>query len=198
MALAYFSQDTDKLSRNLELDMWRESTTIFMLRGHGGCSAEGLALTAHTHGLVPAIYRTDDGTPFVETVRDPKKKAVIELVHQSFREKLAAAEIPVEIANFGKAEIMAAIDKGHVPLILVSGYRLYREKAPHWVVVTGYDEHFIYIHDPYVGDALKEFVGQNVPIHEAAFTLYNRWGSRNARMMVVISGLRESFASQAT
>jgi ribosomal protein S18 acetylase RimI-like enzyme len=190
MAMRHF-QPKLKANRELELDLWRDSTTIFLAKGVGGCSAEGLALTAHLRGFDVKILASDELTPFVDTVRDPKKKAVIELVHASFRRRLKENKVAYEVVNFGKADIIKAIDKGYVPLLLISGYRLYREKLPHWVVATGYDSHFIYIHDPYVGEALKDFVGQNVPIHERDFMGFHRWGKSNSRMMLLIKGRRE-------
>jgi hypothetical protein len=35
-------------------------------------------------------------------------------------------------------------------LVLISSYRIYGERFPHWVVVTGFDAHYIYVHDPLV------------------------------------------------
>ena len=40
-----------RLDRRLELSLWRESTTIFMTSGHGGCSPHGMALAAWRRGL---------------------------------------------------------------------------------------------------------------------------------------------------
>ena len=40
----------------LEIDIWREATTIFMTSGHGGCGPRGLALAAHQRGFVVEIF----------------------------------------------------------------------------------------------------------------------------------------------
>tara|TARA_R110001583_G_scaffold39399_4_gene126219 strand:+ start:2786 stop:3076 length:291 start_codon:yes stop_codon:yes gene_type:complete len=41
-----------------------------------------------------------------------------------------------------------ACDNGQISLVLISTYRLDRKKAPHWVVISGYDEQCFYVHDP--------------------------------------------------
>jgi uncharacterized protein YvpB len=59
------------------------------------------------------------------------------------------------------------------------------------VVVTGYDEHFIYIHDPYIPEEMPSFDGQHVPIHEQDFLRLNRYGRAGSRMMVLLSDQRD-------
>ena len=43
MAMAALKPEQE-MSRRVELQIWREATTVFMTTGHGGCSAHGLAL----------------------------------------------------------------------------------------------------------------------------------------------------------
>jgi ribosomal protein S18 acetylase RimI-like enzyme len=185
MALKHFQPDLP-FTRSLELDLWREATTIFMTTGIGGCSAEGMAVAAADHGLYPAVVTSDRSVPFISTVRSAEKKEVIELVHHSFRKRLKEQGFPIIYRRFTKRDIVRAVDMDLVPILLVSGYRLYGEKIPHWVVVTGYDEHFIYIHDPYTPEDVQEYRGLHVPIHEWDFTRINRYGRQGTRTMVLL------------
>jgi ribosomal protein S18 acetylase RimI-like enzyme len=50
-----------RLDRRLELSLWRESTTIFMTSGHGGCSPHGLALAAWRRGFAVELFVNDEG-----------------------------------------------------------------------------------------------------------------------------------------
>ncbi len=185
MALKHFNPKT-RLTRYVEIDLWREATTIFMTSGVGGCSAEGMAVAASRHGLVPLVVTSDRDVPFIATVRNAEKKEVIELAHRSFKRTLKELGRPVAYRHLSPAHIRRAVDLGLVVILLVSGYRLYGEKVPHWVVVTGYDEHFVYIHDPYVPDDTPAYEGHHMPIHERDFTRLNRWGARGVRTMVVL------------
>ncbi|MFZ6043843.1 peptidase C39 family protein, partial [Vibrio natriegens] len=82
-------------SRQLELQLWREATTIFMASGHGGCSGHGLAMAAHRRGCDVELWAQSKSTPFIDSVRDPKKKDIIELVHLDFCQQLEEAAVPV-------------------------------------------------------------------------------------------------------
>ena len=49
------------MDRREELRIWRESTTIYMTSGHGGCGPYGLALSAWHRGFDVEIYVNDKG-----------------------------------------------------------------------------------------------------------------------------------------
>lgn len=183
MALAYYFPEK-KIDSELEIDIWREANTVYMASGIGGCSAEGLATTAMSRGLQAEVFVSDRRIPFVNSVRTEKKKKILHLVHDSFRRKLELSGHPVVQKNFDRKDITDAVDQNKIPILLVSGYRLFGKKEPHWVVVTGYDEHFIYIHDPYTLSEIPETDGRHLPIHERDFYRISRYG--NYRSMVLV------------
>lgn len=185
MAISHFQPDLVP-SRALELDLWRTATTVFMTSGIGGCSAEGLAVAAISRGLEATVVTNERGVPFIDTVRRPEKKEVLRIVHASFLDRLATHGQVVCYRDFGKADVVHAIDQGAVPILLVSSYALHGDREPHWVVVTGYDDHFVYIHDPYVAHELPEFDGRHVPILERDFARMNRYGRAGLRTMVLV------------
>jgi GNAT superfamily N-acetyltransferase len=84
MALARF-RSPEFLDPVWEIRLWREATTVFMLSGPGGCEPFGLAMVAREHGLDPEVWCSTSDMLFLETVRDPEKRRVMELAQTDFR-----------------------------------------------------------------------------------------------------------------
>ncbi|EGV31106.1 GCN5-related N-acetyltransferase [Thiorhodococcus drewsii AZ1] len=177
-----------ELNRTLELRIWRESTTIFMTSGHGGCGPLGLALAAHHRGFVVDLFVNDIGVPLVDSVRSPEKKEVMRLVHEDMLAEAGGLGIPINYETLGIEDLQARWDAGAVPLVLISSYRIYQEKFPHWVVVTGFDEHFVYVHDPYVdyenGESTLDSI--DMPIQRDEFTRMARYGRVGLQAVVLV------------
>ncbi|MGH7658050.1 MAG: GNAT family N-acetyltransferase/peptidase C39 family protein, partial [Gemmatimonadales bacterium] len=148
-----------KPSRRLELRLWRESTTIFMTAGHGGCGPFGLALAAHGRGFRVRIFVSDLEPLFLDTVRSARKKEVMRLVQEDFRAEVAETDITVTHRGLGLPDLTRALSEGGVPLVLVSAYRMYEQRVPHWLVILGVDERFVHAHDPWFG-VEEEFVSR--------------------------------------
>ncbi|GGO85828.1 GNAT family N-acetyltransferase [Marinobacterium nitratireducens] len=137
-----------RMSRREELKIWRESTTIFMTAGHGGCSPQGLALSAWRRGFAVTLYCNATQVPFIDSVRDPDKKQVIALVHEDFTEQLADSDVDIQNQEMTPEQLQRHIARGDVLISLISTWRLNRNKAPHWVMITAADERFVYLTDP--------------------------------------------------
>jgi hypothetical protein len=177
------------LDRTLELRIWRESTTIFMTSGHGGCGPLGLALAARARGFAAEVYVNDPGVPLIDSVRSPEKKEVMRLVHEEMLSESQRLRIPIRLGTLTVDALQQYWDAGAVPLVLISSYRIYREKFPHWVVVTGFDAHFVYVHDPYVDDANGEITldSLNMPIRRDDFSRMARYGRVGLQAVVLVS-----------
>jgi Acetyltransferases len=171
-----------------ELRVWRESTTIFMTSGLGGCSPEGLALSAHRRGFAVELLLSDRGTMFVESVRSPTKREVIRLVQEDFREQLAACGIPIEFRSMSVDVLRARFEAGGIPVVLISSYRIAREKQPHWVVVTGFDEEHVYLHDPDVAERLDKTIidCMQIPVRQNDFLRMARYGKAQHQAALII------------
>jgi ribosomal protein S18 acetylase RimI-like enzyme len=184
MAMKAFDR-TLVLDRTLELQLWREATTIYMTAGHGGCGPYGLALAAHRRGFATEIYVNGDGVLFRESVRSEEKREVISLVHDDFVRQVNECGIPVHHRVAGTAELARCFANGGIPLVLISTYRLTRERAPHWVVVTGCDERYFFIQDPDNANGRPPEERINVAIIKKDFERMARYG-RNATKAVVV------------
>ncbi|HSR72008.1 MAG TPA: peptidase C39 family protein [Kiloniellales bacterium] len=181
-----------RVDRTLEIALWRESTTIYMTSGHGGCGPNGLALAAWRRGFETRVHGGDEKALFLESVRSETKKEVIRLVQDDFRRQIRRAGIKVVEKGLGTADLMRCLEAGAVPVVLISSYRMYGEKAPHWVVVTGFDERFFYLHDPYIEEKKRRTAADciNVPIARADFERMTRYGSARLRAAVILLGKR--------
>jgi len=177
-----------ELDRSLELQLWREATTIFMTSGHGGCSPHGLALSAYKRGFSTTLITSSTETPFINSVRNDEKKAVVELVHHDFQVAIAETNMSVEIGQVDVAILRAYLDEGALAIVLISSYRLNQSKSPHWVVLASISDTFVYFHDPdidweenksltdslYIPVAHEEFnriLGYGQPRYQAAIIL---------------------------
>jgi ribosomal protein S18 acetylase RimI-like enzyme len=177
-----------RLDRRLELRLWREATTIFMTSGHGGCGPHGLALAAWRRGFAVDLFVNDQRPPFLDTVRDREKKAVIRLVHEDFLDEIRQTAIKVHRRQLSADELSERLAAGAIPLVLISQYRIYGDKEPHWIIVSGCDQRFIYAHDPYVASVHVTSMDRvGIPILRREFELMAKYGRSKLRAAVVLS-----------
>jgi ribosomal protein S18 acetylase RimI-like enzyme len=178
-----------KVSRKMELRIWRESTIIFMASGHGGCDPFGLALSANRRGFAVEVFVNSRTPMFLRSVRDPKKKEVIRLVYEDRVDEIRESHIKLHHRVLGVGEIQRRFSKGSIPIVLISSYRIYHEKTPHWVVITGFDEKYIYVHDSFVDveGGKTELDSINMPILKMDFERMSRYGSAGLKAVIVLS-----------
>ena len=176
------------LDRMLELRIWRESTTVFMTSGHGGCGPYGLALSAFHRGFDVEIYVSAEGALFVDSVRDPEKKIVMRLVQEDFLNELRSVPVKIHYGVMSVKALQEQFEQGGIPIVLISSYRIYHEKSPHWVVVTGFDDRFIYVHDPLVDKDMGKTITDcvNMPILRKDFERMARYGKAAQKAVLIL------------
>ncbi|CAK0760178.1 Ribosomal-protein-alanine acetyltransferase [Gammaproteobacteria bacterium] len=176
------------LDRKLETRLWRESTTIFMTSGHGGCGPYGMALSAYHRDFDVEVYLNAATSLFIDSVRSPEKKVVMRLVEEDFLEEIRSSSILVHDNGLSLGELEERFRSGWIPVVLISSYRIYQEKFPHWLVVTGFDERYIYVHDPLVepdrGITIVDRV--NMPIPRKEFERMTRYGKVGQKAALVL------------
>jgi ribosomal protein S18 acetylase RimI-like enzyme len=182
-----------KLDRRLELRVWREATTIFMASGHGGCGPYGLALAAANRGHEVELLVRDSGVAFFDSVRSAEKKRVMQLVQEEMVEELECLGVPILQGPVNVAALEARFNAGSVPVVLISSVRIYAERFPHWVTVTGFDDRFIYVHDPLVDveEGERALDSVNMPILRRDFERMARYGRAGLQAAVIIGPRRK-------
>ena len=121
-------------------------------------------------------------------MRTEEKREVIRLVHQQLREEAQALGVQETYHSFTFEDIRQGMREGAVPIVLISTYRLHKAKAPHWVVVTGFDDRNVYFHDPYEGfyeDDRSKAQHLRIPIRE--FNKMGRYGKEIQKSVVFVS-----------
>ncbi|WP_088328769.1 ribosomal protein S18-alanine N-acetyltransferase [Lacimicrobium sp. SS2-24] len=131
-----------------EIQIWREATTIYMTSGHGGCSGLGLALSAWRRGYKVDLFVSQTSVPFLNSVRDPQKKEVMQRVHEHFLSEAEHTDITQHYSPLTLAQLDHYLSQGAVLVSLISVWRLTRNKAPHWVLVSAADSQCVSVTDP--------------------------------------------------
>ena len=182
-----------KVNRELEITLWRESTTVFMTSGIGGCTPFGLALAAVHRGFKASLHTSSGADFFQDSVRSPVKKEVIKLVQKGFIRELREHQVPISHKPVSLEMLQRRMADGAIPIVLISSYRIYGDKAPHWVVVTGYDDRFVRVHDPYVdteaGETLVDSL--NMPILHKEFSRMTSYGRAGLKAVLFIERERK-------
>jgi len=187
MALARYQPDF-KLDPVIEVRLWREATTIFLMSGLGGCEPHGLAVAAAEAGLDAEILVSEEGTLFLDSVRSEEKRKVMHLAQEDFRARAGRLGIPVTYGWFALDTVRQALAAGKVAIVLVSAYYMFGKKVPHWVLAHADDGRHILIHDPWVEDEIGEtiFDAANLPIAHEQFDRMAHWGRNGLRAAVIL------------
>ena len=176
-------------NQELELDIWRQATSIFMTSGHGGTHPFGLALAASDRYFSVELFINTRTTPFLDGVRSSEKKAILEVVHEQFKQRIAGkTNIELHYQDTSQDQVEYWLNNGYAVLVLISTYRLDGKKAPHWVTVTHIDDHCLYVHDPDCDDQ-QAIDCQHVPIARNDFEKMSAFGANKLRTAIAIKSL---------
>ncbi|GAB1267627.1 GNAT family N-acetyltransferase/peptidase C39 family protein [Aurantivibrio infirmus] len=174
-------------SQELELDIWREATTIFMTSGHGGCHPIGLAIAAKNRNFNAAVYINQTQAPFLESVRSLEKKKIMTVVHNQFVTTAKDKSIPIYHSEISQDDIETWLSQDALVLMLISTYRMDSKKAPHWVTIAAMDELCFYVHDPDPTEGEQSPMDcQYLPIARDDFDKMSQFGREKLRTAVVI------------
>lgn len=188
MALRHHGVETETDTR-LELRLWRETTTIYLASGHGGCGPFGLAVAAARRGLRAEVRLSPPGHLFLSSVRDPDKRRVMEVTQDDYREQAARLGIVSREEQLSPREIAAVVRGGGLVIVLISEYRMLGRRGPHWVLVEAEDDRHLFIHDPWLGYEGYETSqdAAHLPVPDAEFERMARWGKPGVRTQVILN-----------
>ncbi len=186
MAMKYFTPDL-KLNRLLEYNLWKESTLIFMTSGIGGAGPFGLAYTTRRRDYRTQLIVSRDYSPFLSSARLEYKRKVIELIHGDLKDKAIQAGVDVSYRNFTFEDIAEQMAEGYIPIVLISTYHLHGDRAPHWVVMTGFDSDSVYVHDPYANEYEDDTdLARNIKIPLEMFRRMRRYGKNKFKSVIFV------------
>lgn len=187
MALKAFDPDY-VFNRVEEFRLWRESTTVFMQSGHGGCEPVGMAVALARHGLSVEVFLSEEPPLFVDSVRQKDRREALTLIQEDYRRAAEEMEIPIHITPLDNAGLSAALAEGAFAIVLVSLYQMVGSRTPHWVLVYGEENGRFLIHDPWVEtDALEtESAAAALPVPKEAFGRMARWGRGRLRAAIIV------------
>ena len=172
----------------LEFRLWRESTTIFMSSGHGGCEPYGLAVALRRHGLFPEIHVSAPPPYFLDTVRSEDKRRVMRLTQQEFQREAGELGIATHLTPLGESALITALDSGASAIVLVAGYRMLRRRVPHWVFAFGHEARYILVHDPAAQGDEKgvPIAAETYAVPRSLFGQMTRFGRDNLNATILI------------
>jgi ribosomal protein S18 acetylase RimI-like enzyme len=187
MALAW-ADPAMRPDRTAELRLWREATTVFMTSGLGGCEPWGLAATLARHGLGPELRLSSPGPFFLDSVRSEDKREVMRVSQEDFRAEAERLGVAPPGPALDDAGLRSVLDGNAVAIVLVSGYRMFGKKAPHWVLAHAHDGRHVFVNDPWVEteDLETAVAAANLPIPADEFQRMARYGRENLRAAVVV------------
>lgn len=189
LMMAMYQQGADlSLNRQTELQLWREATTIYMTTGLGGTSPFGLALAANARGFEAQVWATHLNAPFLDSVRSADKREVMSLVHEDFVDQCQQKGVRLCQQELTMTEIPELRSHGWEILLLISTWRLNRNKAPHWVWLVGLDDDHAFLNDPDIDEDLDQSAFDNhfMPVFRHELDAMTRYGKGRYRAAVLI------------
>ncbi|WP_095202612.1 peptidase C39 family protein [Mesorhizobium carmichaelinearum] len=136
--------------RALEVELWREATTIIGPSGPGGCDPYGLALAAHRRGLRVEMFMSSAGPIFLDRAASEERRGLMRFVQAGFKHEAEAASLPIEPRAFAVEEIGQALDRGFLALVLIDQAVMMGHTCPHWLLVHGHGGGVYFVNDPWI------------------------------------------------
>ena len=146
MAMKYLDRDVP-LSKDLEIDIWREGNMVEVY----GTSRYGMAYSAAVRGFGARVTSNTGGIDFVEKLVPPVKSLDVQVLKLHFDERKTRCRrlgVKERRRAISARVIYDSLLSGRVPLIMTNVSLFDEEDLPHWVVVAGMDDEFIYFNNP--------------------------------------------------
>jgi hypothetical protein len=139
MVLKYWDKSID-FSRNLELDLWKQSKSFFF---KGATFQFGLANSAKRMGFNTIIHQKAKISKY-----KTKNKFIYDFFEYLVSYKTRIFDIPIIYGENSIDIIFGALEKEIPPLVLVNLEPITGENIFHWIVVTCIDNEMVQINDP--------------------------------------------------
>jgi hypothetical protein len=146
MAMKYLEYD-QRMGKDREIDIWREGNLVAVC----GTSRYGLAYSAAVRGFSAGVTSNTGGIDFVEKFVPPIDGPAMQLLREQFYERRTRCRksgVRERQKTITGKIIRESLFSNHVPLIVTDSLLCGKEDLPHWVVVTGIDDKFLYFSSP--------------------------------------------------
>jgi ribosomal protein S18 acetylase RimI-like enzyme len=176
------------LSRELEFQLWREATSIYLISAPGGCDPIGMAVTAAKRGYRAEVHVNQPGPYFVQVRKGLQRRDVMEEAQRIFAQEAKELGVQIRHSPLDLEHLIAALDRGGVAIVLISTHRMYGDRTPHWIVAYEHDSDYIFAHDPWVGREHLEMPAQKagiaIPLPE--FERMSIWGRSRLKAAIIV------------
>lgn len=146
MAMKYFDNSLS-LTKNLEIDIWREANMVEIY----GTSRFGLAYAAAIRDFCARVTSESDGVDFVDTVCrsiSDLNQQVLKLHFYERKDRCKKLGVQERNGTITWQVIYNSLLSTHVPIVVTNTLYCGGENLPHWVTVRGIDENFVYFNNP--------------------------------------------------
>lgn len=146
MAMKYLEKDLH-LIKGLEIDIWREANLVAV----PGTSRYGLAYSAAVRGFSATVTSNTGGIDYVDRLVPPLDDPDMQTLKDFFYERKTRCRklmVRERVETITGETITKSLLLNRVPLIVTNCLFSSNEDLPHWVVVTGIDDKFMYFNNP--------------------------------------------------
>ncbi|MBL8906357.1 MAG: peptidase C39 family protein [Rhizobiales bacterium] len=183
----------EPMSRELEFQLWREATSIYLISAPGGCDPIGLAVAARRRGFGCEVYVNQPGPYFTQVRQGAQRLDVMSEAQRIFARQAEELKIPVRQHELGIEDAKAALTDGAIVISLISTHRMYGDRTPHWIAVYDHADGYFFAHDPWVGAEDLELpiqkAGIAIPVPE--FARMSVWGRCQLKAALIVRQPRQ-------
>lgn len=176
MAMKYFDPSLE-MSEDLEIDIWRETNLV---EDWATCG-RGLAYAAAKRGYSAEIFASVDDVPFKDKILNVSSNVdpdVLEFFFRDMKRRALAMDVPEISKRITFEDVISAIKRNAVPILLVNAKFLHDEDVPHWIVVKGWTRQ---------GVAINDSLWTAVNPKPIPFTLFTRMiGYGSGQLLIVV------------
>lgn len=139
-----------EVTRDQEIEIWREATTMIGLNGPGGCDPYGMLLAATNRGFTVEMHFDAKGPILIDRAQTPEKAELMSYVQNSFKTKVAEAGLEVIPDHLTAEELGAAVRSGAMVILLIDQHLTHDHHAPHWILLHAEKDGIFLVNDPWL------------------------------------------------
>jgi hypothetical protein len=176
-----------KVTRQEEIALWREATTVIGLTGPGGCDPSGLALAAARRAGSVTLYIDTEEPVLLDRADTAEKRDLMRFVQAGFK---AAAQQALTVVPraLTPPEMQAAVAGGARVLLLVDQCHTHDHAAPHWLLLHAVAGDVFLVNDPWCETEDGEIPADCdcLPLRAASLQAMARYGEPPYRAAIVL------------